>query len=113
MSLLLILTSLPAAADHYYNVCDQPANAERDGSEWFVVKAIVESGLARFREPCVIECHESKAECEACKRRSGFKQVTNFGKASRSKCPRCSTQFGGCRPSQHWAFRRHWHPPRG
>mmetsp|Transcript_29004 Transcript_29004/g.81693 ORF Transcript_29004/g.81693 Transcript_29004/m.81693 type:complete len:176 (+) Transcript_29004:1622-2149(+) len=97
---------------HYYNVCDQPANAERDGSEWYVVKAIVQAGLANFREPCVLECHESKAECERCKRGSGFRPVTNFGKAERSKCPRCSTQYGGCRPPQHWAFRRRWQPPR-
>lgn len=102
-----------AFADHYYNVCDQPANAERDSSEWFVVKAIVQAGLARFREPCVIECHESKAECERCKKSSGFRQVTNYGKAERSRCPRCSTQYGGCRPPQHWAFRRRWHPPKG
>uniref|UniRef100_A0A061R1C7 beta-galactoside alpha-(2,6)-sialyltransferase n=2 Tax=Tetraselmis sp. GSL018 TaxID=582737 RepID=A0A061R1C7_9CHLO len=98
---------------HYYNVCDQPANAERDGAEWHVVKAIVEAGLARFREPCVAECHEGQASCERCKRASGFRPVGSYGKAERARCPRCSTQYGGCRPHQHWAFRRHWHPPRG
>mmetsp|Transcript_429 Transcript_429/g.978 ORF Transcript_429/g.978 Transcript_429/m.978 type:complete len:575 (+) Transcript_429:254-1978(+) len=98
---------------HYYNVCDQPANAERDGDEWHVVKAIVQSGLARFREPCIIECHESKAECERCKASTQLKRVTSYGKAERGRCPRCSTQYGGCRPPQHWAFRRRWTPPRG
>ena len=102
---------------HYYDECDQPANKGRDGDEWYAVKTIVEGGLAHFAEPCIRECHQSKQKCIDCKQGAGFRAVTNYGAAKRRSCPRCSRQYGGCRPGEggkrghHWAFHRKWRPP--
>eukprot|EP00899_Mesostigma_viride_P026868 jgi/Mesvir1/7366/Mv19169-RA.1 len=60
---------------HYYDVCDIPANVERDDNEWRVVKALADMGLVHFSEPCIPECHESPAQCDACKLQTGFRQV--------------------------------------
>ena len=113
---------------HYYDACDEPANGERDGAEWFVVKKLAEEKLVKFAEPCVVECHESKSKCQECKSEAGMPTVdlSNFratslqmkGKdlkreltkqtyAERKKsCPACSKSFGGCRPPRHWAYAR-------
>lgn len=99
---------------HYYNICDQPANKQRDSAEWKAVKALVEAGIVNFREPCILECHESKAACGQCKNATNFKEVTSFGKGNRRRCPACSTAFGGCRPGEggkadfHWSFSSDW-----
>uniref|UniRef100_A0A061RJZ9 beta-galactoside alpha-(2,6)-sialyltransferase n=1 Tax=Tetraselmis sp. GSL018 TaxID=582737 RepID=A0A061RJZ9_9CHLO len=60
---------------HYYDVCDVPANVGRDDSEYNVVRAFAKAGLVNFREPCIIECHNSIEECAQCKELSGFKEV--------------------------------------
>lgn len=97
-----VSTAQGAAAYHYYNQCDQPANNQRDGAEWFMVKAFVDAGVARFAEPCVAECHEGKDVCMECKRAEGFPEVT----LPKRTCPKCSFAYGGCRPPNHWAFGR-------
>lgn len=51
---------------HYYDPCDTPANVERDGAEWQVVKLLAEEGVLRIAEPCVAECHEGVTVCRAC-----------------------------------------------
>ena len=53
-------------AYHYYDN-GQPASEERDGEEWAVVKALAEAGVVRFRERCVMECHESIEACKLCR----------------------------------------------
>ena len=68
---------------HYYDVCDVPANVERDDTEWVVVRELARAGLITFAEPCIPECHEGKAKCDACKAASGFNEV-KYG--SRAKC---------------------------
>eukprot|EP00238_Polyblepharides_amylifera_P005686 CAMPEP_0196587768 /NCGR_PEP_ID=MMETSP1081-20130531/58537_1 /TAXON_ID=36882 /ORGANISM="Pyramimonas amylifera, Strain CCMP720" /LENGTH=580 /DNA_ID=CAMNT_0041910043 /DNA_START=261 /DNA_END=2003 /DNA_ORIENTATION=+ len=60
---------------HYYDVCDVPANQDRDSSEYLAVRALAEAGLVNFAEPCIIECHNSKDECARCKASTGFKVV--------------------------------------
>jgi len=60
---------------HYYDVCDIPANQERDSSEYLAVKALADSGLVHFAEPCIVECHDGKAACAACKAASHFAPV--------------------------------------
>ena len=122
------VSSEHGALYHYYDACDEPANGERDGAEWFVVKKLAEEKLVKFAEPCVVECHESKSKCQECKSEAGMPSVdlSNFratslqmkGKdlkreltkqtyAERKKsCPACSKSFGGCRPPRHWAYAR-------
>ena len=122
------VSSEHGALYHYYDACDEPANGERDGAEWFVVKELAEEKLVNFAEPCVVECHESKSKCHECKSEAGMPSVdlSNFratslqmkGKdlkreltkqtyAERKKsCPACSKSFGGCRPPRHWAYAR-------
>jgi len=122
------VSSEHGALYHYYDACDEPANGERDGAEWFVVKKLAEEKLVKFAEPCVVECHESKSKCQECKSEAGMPTVdlSNFratslqmkGKdlkreltkqtyAERKKsCPPCSKSFGGCRPPRHWAYAR-------
>ena len=109
-----VSTAHGVCAYHYYDSCDQPANAQRDDIEWFVVRELVAMGAARFMEPCIEECHEGEGSCEACK------AAANFPKAvirRRARCPPCSTAYGGCRPGQggrpiqHWAFTRRGTPP--
>jgi hypothetical protein len=60
---------------HYYDVCDVPANVERDTSEYLVVKAMAEAGLVHLAEPCIIECHGNRDECARCKKASDFKEA--------------------------------------
>lgn len=60
---------------HYYNAADEPANEERDGDEWLAVKSLVESGILRFADPCIIECHDSARECLTCQEQSGDAEV--------------------------------------
>ena len=60
---------------HYYDLCDVPANVGRDGAEWYVVKALVEHGYAKFAEPCIVECHAGEGDCEVCKQTQGFTPV--------------------------------------
>ena len=109
-----VSTAHGVCAYHYYDSCEQPANAQRDDIEWFVVRELVAMGAARFVEPCVEECHAGEEVCQQCK------DQANFPKAvikRRSKCPPCSTAYGGCRPGQggrpiqHWAFTRRGTPP--
>eukprot|EP00959_Pyramimonas_sp_CCMP1952_P263929 5519285-Pyramimonas_sp.AAC.1 len=68
---------------HYYDVCDIPANMDRDSSEYIAVKALAEAGLVHFAEPCIIECHVSATECAQCKKATHFKHVVL---PSDSKC---------------------------
>mmetsp|Transcript_16647 Transcript_16647/g.28091 ORF Transcript_16647/g.28091 Transcript_16647/m.28091 type:complete len:310 (+) Transcript_16647:198-1127(+) len=60
---------------HYYDVCDVPANVERDTSEYLAVKAMAEAGLVHLAEPCIIECHGNRDECARCKKASDFKEA--------------------------------------
>jgi hypothetical protein len=122
------VSSEHGALYHYYDACDEPANGERDGAEWFVVKKLVEEKLVKFAEPCVVECHDSKTKCEQCKTEAGMpavdlskiratslqmrgkdlrRELTKQTYAERKKsCPACSKSFGGCRPPRHWAYAR-------
>lgn len=68
---------------HYYDVCDVPANVERDDTEWVVLRELHKARLIHFAEPCIPECHEGRQACDACKRSSGFTQV-KYG--SRARC---------------------------
>lgn len=51
---------------HYQNRCPQPYG-ERDEAEWLLFKRFAQNGLLQFREPCVVECHESGEMCESCR----------------------------------------------
>ena len=51
---------------HYQNRCPQPYG-ERDEAEWLLFKRFAENGLLRFREPCVMECHDGGDSCDACR----------------------------------------------
>ena len=44
----------------------QPANATRDDGEWDMVRNLVTHGFVEFAEPCIVECHDGKEECDAC-----------------------------------------------
>lgn len=122
------VSSEHGALYHYYDACDEPANGERDGAEWLVVKKLAEEKLVKFAEPCVVECHESKSKCQECKDEAGMPTVdlSNFRATSlrmkgqdlkreltkqtyaerKKSCPACSKSFGGCRPPRHWAYAR-------
>ncbi|GHP04063.1 beta-galactoside alpha-2,6-sialyltransferase 2 [Pycnococcus provasolii] len=56
---------------HYYNPKDVAANEARDGDEWFIVKAMTDSGAVRFAEPCIVECHNGDQACRACLKEAG------------------------------------------
>ena len=42
-------------------------HSEMDGDEWAALKAMATHGVIRFAEPCVVRCHESASECDACR----------------------------------------------
>ena len=42
-------------------------HSEMDGDEWLALKAMATHGVVNFAEPCVVRCHESASECDACR----------------------------------------------
>ena len=54
---------------HYYNKNDKPANVQRDGVEWFIVKELADNGFLHFKEPCILECHETLHKCKECQKK--------------------------------------------
>mmetsp|Transcript_29231 Transcript_29231/g.82481 ORF Transcript_29231/g.82481 Transcript_29231/m.82481 type:complete len:589 (+) Transcript_29231:164-1930(+) len=53
------------ARHHYFNT-ETPSNAKRDDTEYHVTAALARSGVLKFREPCIVECHESQTACQEC-----------------------------------------------
>jgi len=61
---------------HYYNPNDVAANESRDDGEWQLVRKLVEGGYVHFAEPCIVECHDGKAACDACIESSKKNDIT-------------------------------------
>ena len=81
---------------HYYNAADEPANEERDGDEWLVVKSLVESRILHFADPCIIECHESARACLKCQEEHGDDvHLTHHDAGGDSSYSSSSSSYGG------------------
>ena len=77
------LTSLPPGPWRLL----QPANATRDDGEWDMVRKLALAGFVEFAEPCIVECHDGKAECDACITSSGGSHEVHNLHAERANKP--------------------------